>query len=61
MRLNPRTGGGAFAGSGEPEVQRALQEHLRPGMTFYDIGANIGFFSLLAARLGRANRPRHLI
>src|SRR6266849_8394000 len=51
MRLNPRTGGDAFAGGGEPEVQKALQEHLRPGMTFYDIGANIGFFSLLAARL----------
>jgi FkbM family methyltransferase len=51
MRLYPRTGGNAFAGSGEPEVQGALQEHLRPGMTFYDIGANIGFFSLLASRL----------
>jgi FkbM family methyltransferase len=51
MRLNPRTGGSAFEGSGEPEVQRALQEHLLPGMNFYDIGANIGFFSLLAARL----------
>jgi FkbM family methyltransferase len=51
MRLNPRTGGSAFAGRGEPEVQRALEEHLRPGMNFYDIGANIGFFSLLAARL----------
>lgn len=32
-------------------VQEALGRHLRPGMTFYDIGANIGFFSLLAARL----------
>jgi FkbM family methyltransferase len=51
MRLNPRTGGNAFAGGGEPEVQRALQEHVHSGMTFYDIGANIGFFSLLAARL----------
>jgi FkbM family methyltransferase len=51
MRLNPRTGGNAFAGGGEPEVQRALQDYLRPAMTFYDIGANIGFFSLLAARL----------
>ncbi len=51
MRLNPRTGGSAFAGGGEPAVQRALQEYVRPGMTFYDVGANIGFFSLLAARL----------
>jgi FkbM family methyltransferase len=51
LRLNPRTGRNAFLGAGEPEVQRALQKHLRPGMTVYDLGANIGFFSLLAARL----------
>ncbi len=51
LRLNPRTGRAAFEGTGEPEVQRALAKHLRPGMSFYDIGANIGFFTLLAARL----------
>jgi FkbM family methyltransferase len=49
--LNPRTGGNYLQGGGEPEVQAAVQRHLRPGMTFYDIGANIGFFSLLAARI----------
>ena len=51
LHLSPRTGAGYFRGEGEPEVQEALQQHLRPGMTFYDIGANIGFFSLLAARM----------
>lgn len=51
LRLNPRTGGEYFHGKVEPDVQKVLQEFLRPGMTFYDIGANIGFFSLLAARL----------
>jgi FkbM family methyltransferase len=51
LHLNPRTGRQAFEGGGEPEVQAALVKHLRPGMTFYDAGANIGFFSLLAARL----------
>ncbi|HMD41193.1 MAG TPA: FkbM family methyltransferase [Candidatus Acidoferrum sp.] len=51
LHLNPRTGQNYFEGGGEPEVQEALQQNLRPGMTFYDIGANIGFFSLLAARL----------
>ncbi len=51
LHLNPRTGRAYFEGQGEPEVQAALREHLRPGMTFYDIGANIGFFSLPAARL----------
>jgi FkbM family methyltransferase len=51
LHLNPRTGSLYFAGGGEPAVQAALQEHVRPGMVFFDIGANIGFFSLLAARL----------
>jgi FkbM family methyltransferase len=51
LRLNPRTGLDTLRGAGEPEVQEALRRHLRPGMTFYDLGANIGFFSLLAARL----------
>ena len=51
LHLNPRTGQTYFEGGGEPEVQAALQQHLRAGMTFYDIGANIGFFSLLAARI----------
>jgi FkbM family methyltransferase len=51
IRLNPRTGQNIQKGIGEPEVQQALLDHLRPGMTFYDLGANIGFFSLMAARL----------
>jgi FkbM family methyltransferase len=51
LHLNPRTGQNYFEGGGETEVQEALQQLLRPGMTFYDIGANIGFFSLLAAGL----------
>src|SRR5258708_2360140 len=51
LYLNPRTGRNYFEGGGEPEVQAALQRYLRPGMIFYDIGANIGFFSLLAARI----------
>ena len=35
----------------EPHVTRVLNERLGPGMTFLDVGANIGFFSLLAASL----------
>ena len=51
LHLNPRTGRDYFNGDVEPEVQAALRKYLRAGMTVFDIGANIGFFSLLAARL----------
>jgi len=35
----------------ETHVTAALKKSLGPGMVFIDIGANIGYFSLLAARL----------
>jgi FkbM family methyltransferase len=55
--VNPRTGASVRGGTGEPAVQQALAENLRAGQTFYDLGANIGFFSLMAARLvGPAGR-----
>jgi len=38
-------------GVNEIPVQRCLAEALRPGHVFFDIGANVGFFSLVAARL----------
>lgn len=41
----------------EPHVSRVLSGLLSRGKTFVDVGANIGFFSLLAAeRVGRAGR-----
>jgi FkbM family methyltransferase len=41
----------------EPHVTRALKGLLTPGATFVDVGANIGYFSLLAASLvGPAGR-----
>jgi FkbM family methyltransferase len=51
LELNPRTGQHYLHGEVEPLVQTVLTEHLKPGMVFYDLGANIGFFSLIAARL----------
>ncbi|HXX15123.1 MAG TPA: FkbM family methyltransferase [Candidatus Eremiobacteraceae bacterium] len=51
IRVNPRTGGQAQMGGGEAAVQAEMVAQLRPGMTFYDLGANMGFFSLLGARL----------
>jgi FkbM family methyltransferase len=42
-------------GSTEPPMQRCVASHLGPGDVFYDIGANVGFFSLLAmTRVGSA-------
>jgi FkbM family methyltransferase len=43
--------GALAAGSLESSVQEALVRHLAPGGVVYDIGANLGFFSLVAARL----------
>lgn len=51
MNVNPRTGRNILRGDGEPQVQQVFAACLRPGMTFYDLGANMGFLSLLAARL----------
>jgi FkbM family methyltransferase len=51
FELNPRTGQNYLRGDAESCVQEALGNRLRPGMVFYDLGANIGFFSLLGARL----------
>lgn len=50
MELNPRTGQSYLRGDAEVAVQEVLTERLRPGMVFYDLGANIGLFSMLAAR-----------
>lgn len=35
----------------EPETEDVLRQHLRPGDTFVDLGAHIGYFTLLAAQL----------
>ena len=40
-----------FDGSYEPPIQQAMAKYLGPGMVFYDVGANAGFFSLLGAGL----------
>ncbi|MCW2715749.1 MAG: methyltransferase FkbM family [Frankiales bacterium] len=37
-------------GTNELPVQEALRGLLRPGAVFFDVGSNVGFFALLAAR-----------
>ncbi len=38
-------------GTFEPALQEILVDQLQPGMVFYDVGANVGFLAILAARL----------
>ena len=42
-----------YYGKYEPEQEEALVQYLKPGAVFFDLGANIGVFSILGAR-GRA-------
>jgi len=52
LRFNvARSHSGFILGNHEPEVQELLESVLKPGMTYYDVGANVGFFAMIAARL----------
>ena len=39
-----------WLGTYEPELQQAIRKLVRPGAVIYDVGANIGYVSLLLAR-----------
>ncbi len=58
--LAPRGGAGAliyYLGFSEPGTARFVMDFLKPGMTFWDIGAHIGEYSLLAStRVGALGR-----
>lgn len=57
LKLNPRSGGQYYRGQVDADLQRVLRDYLKPGMVFYDLGSNNGFFSLVAARIvGPAGR-----
>lgn len=52
LRFNAGRSNLSYAlGTNEEPVQEALVRLLRPGDILYDIGANVGFFSLIGARL----------
>jgi FkbM family methyltransferase len=42
---------GLRSGAYEPHLTAVFERHCRSGMTVVDVGANLGYFSLLAARL----------
>jgi FkbM family methyltransferase len=52
LYAQPRFGEISFGdGLHEPLLQHLLEQYLHPGMTMYDVGANIGFFGLISARI----------
>jgi FkbM family methyltransferase len=52
LKFDPAGGfPGMVLGTTEPEEQALLGKHLPGGGVFYDIGANIGFYSTLAGKL----------
>lgn len=55
LEVHPRTGAELLSGNLERPSQEVVANHLWPGMVFYDLGANIGRFSLI---VGRAIGPQ---
>jgi len=51
LLIDARTEKFLWTGLHEPAVQRAMTELLHPGMSFWDVGAHVGFFTVLGARL----------
>jgi FkbM family methyltransferase len=50
IRLDMQIDKDYWLGTYEPELQAALRELIRPGAVIYDVGANIGYVSLLLAK-----------
>jgi FkbM family methyltransferase len=53
--LNLKAEKSRWLGTYEPELADAVREFVLPGMTVYDVGANIGYVSLLLAHATRSN------
>lgn len=51
FRDDEAVGSHALHGAYEPHVAAIFREYLKPGMSVVDIGANIGYFSILGASL----------
>jgi FkbM family methyltransferase len=51
LLIDARTEKFLWTGLHEPAVQQAMTALLQPGMTFWDVGAHVGFFTVLGARL----------
>lgn len=53
--LNLKKEKSRWLGTYEPELQAALKVFIKPGMTIYDVGANIGYVSLMLAHHAGGN------
>lgn len=51
LLLNMQTEKDYWLGTYEQDLQRAIQDWVEPGYVIYDLGANIGYVSLLFARV----------
>ncbi|MFO7584307.1 MAG: FkbM family methyltransferase [Anaerolineales bacterium] len=51
--LNLKAEKSRWLGTYEPELAEAVREFVKPGMTVYDVGANIGYVSMLLAHAVR--------
>lgn len=51
LLIDPRSEKYYWTGTHETPVQEAVSTFLKPGMTFWDIGAHIGLFALIGGRL----------
>jgi FkbM family methyltransferase len=51
LSVEHEQGYGLVRGTLETEVQEAIRRHVAPGGVVYDLGANVGFFTILCAAL----------
>lgn len=51
LPLDHAHAGAILRGGLEPTVHQAMIRSVRPGSVFYDVGANIGYFTLVGARM----------
>lgn len=55
LSLNLKSEKSFWLGNYEPQLMRAIERFGRPGMVAYDVGANIGYLSLVLARRAGAD------
>jgi FkbM family methyltransferase len=52
LDLSPRWEPKMWLGDYEQSSQEVVGKYFKPGKTFYDVGGGVGFYSLVAARMG---------